>query len=123
MEAQAYLCCVICLDPISKERSMHLDCNHVFHTSCMLRYIAASLKNRVQCPVCRRDVIDLSPALGGCVAQEAFPQVSVTVSPMLPEGATDGGPGRASTERTSRMLSGIGLALLFGLWVFASFQG
>lgn len=119
-----YLCCVICLDPISRDRSMHLECNHVFHTSCMLNYISSSMKNMVQCPVCRRDVVNLAPSQRGFVAQERIPmsQVSVTVQPMFPDSEVQGPERSGCIQRTPRLVSGLGIALLFGFWVLSAYR-
>lgn len=104
--------CVICLDTVQEDRSMHLECRHVFHTQCMLKYIAHSSKNPVTCPICRKEIVNLSPPQADQHYRE------ITVRPMFPD--SDEVPGRQRcNDRTSRVLSGIGILVLVGFWLYA----
>lgn len=51
--------CPICFDTIhSQERITILSCNHVYHRSCINRWIEVSLKkNTYSCPKCRHEEV------------------------------------------------------------------
>ena len=102
--------CMICLDTVAEDKSMHLECSHVFHTACMLKYIAYS-KDSVNCPICRKQILKLSQP----VTQEAQHYREITIHPMFP----DSGETQRRTDRASRVLSGIGILILVGFWLYA----
>ena len=47
--------CVICLEGLDKERSIHFRCGHIFHIQCILEWIYNLFEKNtdISCPVCR----------------------------------------------------------------------
>lgn len=47
--------CVICLESLDEEQSIHFHCEHVFHIHCILEWIYSLFDKNVDisCPVCR----------------------------------------------------------------------
>jgi len=49
--------CSICLDDQEEDRTyMVLDCDHIFHTGCILKWLSANENH--SCPLCRHDQVD-----------------------------------------------------------------
>ena len=56
-ETEPHNMCSICLESIGKTDVMVTRCNHMFHTTCMLKHAAASNT----CPLCRSELIETEP--------------------------------------------------------------
>jgi hypothetical protein len=97
---------MICLDTIVQDKSMHLECNHVFHTACMLKYISYS-KGSVACPICRKQILNMP---------QDTQYSEITVQPMFPDSVVTS---QHRTDRTARILSGISILVLFGFFLYA----
>lgn len=48
--------CPICLEDIENNKCT-TTCNHTFHTECLM---ACSIKNNINCPLCRSNIINLN---------------------------------------------------------------
>ena len=52
-----------CFDDTKLDDYITLNCNHVFHRSCLLDYadhiLLNNTKNTICCPMCRRDIISI----------------------------------------------------------------
>lgn len=46
--------CCICLEKILNKNITITECNHLFHTSCLLKY------NNQKCPICRQSMYEIS---------------------------------------------------------------
>lgn len=44
--------CIICLQPMHMKKVRYMPCKHVFHSTCVVRW----LKRKRTCPCCRREV-------------------------------------------------------------------
>lgn len=49
--------CSICLENITDKSMTMPECSHIFHSSCMMKYIESNIPNEIKCPICRRSVI------------------------------------------------------------------
>jgi hypothetical protein len=54
MNADNQLECCICLEKILNKNITITECNHLFHTSCLLKY------NNQKCPICRQLMYEIS---------------------------------------------------------------
>lgn len=51
--------CSICLENISSDESIQLQCEHTFHIKCMFTYISKNFDNDILinvCPICRKHI-------------------------------------------------------------------
>lgn len=56
--------CCICLEKMSNKNVTITDCNHSFHTSCLLKY------NNKKCPICRQILYEENTNISVNVIQE-----------------------------------------------------
>ena len=55
--------CPICRERFLNKNLLKTDCGHLFHLSCLKDWINSKHSVRNQCPLCRRDISALKPAL------------------------------------------------------------
>ncbi|KAJ9471738.1 hypothetical protein DIPPA_19396 [Diplonema papillatum] len=60
--------CPICLDELDPDECLATNCNHRFHTQCLLEYLR--LRNRYNCPLCTCDITNVNFPGGELLSQE-----------------------------------------------------
>lgn len=50
--------CVICLEPLLQSKTHTLDCNHIYHRSCIMKLVNKThARKHPLCPLCRKPFI------------------------------------------------------------------
>jgi hypothetical protein len=71
--------CSICIEPILKNNTIILKCNHIFHDHCILSW----LKEHYSCPICREHVYFLQPYHDDDI-DEDYSQGDIVIFPTKP---------------------------------------
>ena len=113
--------CSICLENVTEKSMTMPECSHVFHSSCIMKYIESNIPKEITCPICRKSVIRAFSLEPSTMIQVPLPIIMQHMS-AIPSSTVQDTYERGYISLNQCRMILLSTIVLLGVWIYMTYD-